>query len=165
MTDMKSKNPDCLLHAGPSPGERPSFGVRSIDSQTTQAFHQLRFHAEGLALELTVRLRVLGKSLAAACPGRGADGGKRAGGSVTYQNLRRQLDGFLGSLVDHDLAGHRCFPVIRNFLQDSLPYEVNGCVGDDPCRIERVEAVISLLSDNICENDEFTGGPTLSFSL
>jgi hypothetical protein len=162
---MISKNPDCLLHAGPSPGEMTTFGARSIDSQTTQAFHQLRFHAEGLALELAVRLRVLGKSLAAVCPGQGADEGKRAEGSVTYQNLRQQLDGFLGSLVDHDFAGHRYLPAIRNFLQDSLPYEVNGCVGGVPCRIERVEAVISFLSDNICENEELTGGPTVSFSL
>jgi hypothetical protein len=157
MTDMKSTTPHCLLRAGSSLGKRTSSNIRPIDSRTTQAFHQLRLHAEELALELAVRLRVLGKSLAAACPGPEAVDGN-IGGSAAYANIRRQLEGFFGSLADDDPAAHHCFPVVRDYLQNSLPVELNGCGGAAPCRIELVETVISLLSESIFEEDAFAGG-------
>ena len=162
---MKSTKPNCLLRAGSSFEERTSPGSRPIDSRTTQAFHQLRLHAEELALELTVRLRVLGKSLAAACPGPETVGGRRTGGLAAYTNIRRQLDGFFGSLVDGDFAGQHYFPIVREYIQEALPFELNGCVGDDPCRIELVEAVISLLSESTCEDDGFKEGLMLSYSF
>jgi hypothetical protein len=159
MTDMKSKNPHCLLRTGSS-----SSHGRPIDLRTTQAFHQLRLHTEELALELAVRLRVLGKSLAAACPGPEAVGRKRTGGLAAYTNIRRQLDGFFGSLVDGDFAGQHYFSVVREYIQETLPFELNGCVDADPCRIELVEAVISLLSESTCEDEAVTEGLILSFS-
>jgi hypothetical protein len=165
MTDMKSTNPDCLLRAGSSFVETTSPGSRPIDLRTTQAFYQLRLHAEELALELAVRLRVLGKSLASACPGPEAVGGKRTGGSAAYANIRRQLDGFFGSLVDDDLAAHHCFPVVREYIQETLPFELKGCADADPCRIELVEAVVSLLSESSCEDDGCMEGLMLSYSL
>jgi hypothetical protein len=165
MTDMKPKNPDCPLHAGSAPGERTSLGGRSIDPRTTQAFHQLRFHTEDLALELAVRLRVLGKSLVAACPEWGMAGEKRTCGSVAYQNLRRQLDCFLGSQVERAFAGQHYFPVVRDYIQDSLPFELNDCAGDDLCRIELVERAISLLSEDIPEYGGFSGQPASTLTL
>lgn len=164
MTDMKPDNPNCLLLATSSYlGKTPS-GGRSIDPRTAQALHQLRQHAEELALELAVRLRVLGKSLAAACPGPGVRGGRRTDGSSTYNNLRRQLDGFFGSLADRDFAVQHYFPVVREYFQETLPFELNGCVGDESCRIEQVEAVISLLSESSCGNGAFTEGLMTSIS-
>jgi hypothetical protein len=165
MTDMKSINLHCLLRDGSPFEERTSSNSRPIDSRTAQAFHQLRLHAEELALELAVRLRVLGKSLAATCPGPEAVGRKRTGGSAAYTNIRRQLDGFFGSLVDGDFAGQHYFPVVREYIQETLPFELNGCVGADPCRIELVEAVISLLSESTCEDDGFKEGLMLSYSF
>jgi hypothetical protein len=165
MTDMQPENPHCFHRAGRAFGEQASSGLRSLDSCTTQALHLLRINAEELALELAVRLRVLGKSLAAGCPGQRSIGDKSAQCSSAYQGLRRQLDGFLGSLVDSDCAGQRYLPVIRHYLHNALPPELHGCVGGDACRINRVEAVISLLSDNFYENDVFMEDPVLSFSL
>ena len=158
---MKPKNPNCCLHADASPVEKPSPGVSLIDSRTTQAFQQLRFHAEDLALELAVRLRVLGKSLAAACqqPGRSA-----ARKPVPYHALRLQFEHYMGSLVDRGFAQYRYFPVVRHCLQDSLPLEPNDCSGH-PCRIERVEQVISLLSENIHGNEDYSWAPAPLFSL
>jgi hypothetical protein len=165
MTEMNPKNPNCLHFAGSSLGEIAAFRGRSIDAQTMQAFQHLRLHAEELSLELAVRLRVLGKSLAVACPAQEAVIGKRTRGSLAYTNLRRQLDGFLGSLVDLDLTGQRYFPVIRHYFHQALPLELPSCGGDDACRIERVEAVVSLLSDSVGEDDLLTDGTLLSYSL
>jgi hypothetical protein len=162
---MPAKKTRCLLHAGSTPKDKASFASRPIDSKTTQAFHQLQFHAEELALELAVRLRVLGKSLGATCPGPAAVEGKRAGGLIAYKNVRRQLDVFLGGLTESEIAGHQCFPVIRHCIQDSLPYELNDCVVASSCRIELVETLISLLSDSICENHELAGGPLHAYSF
>jgi hypothetical protein len=155
MTEMKMNNHRCLSHAGPFPEERNPAGGRLIDAHTTQAFQQLQLHAEDLTLELAVRLRVLGKCLVMACPGLVAVVERKLGGAVAYENLRRQLEGFLGSLVDLELAGHHCFPVVRNYLQESLPLELGDCVGAAPCRIELVETIVSLLSGHSCENSAF----------
>ena len=165
MTDMKSINLHCLLRDGSPFEERTSSNSRPIDSRTTQAFHQLRLHAEELALELAVRLRVLGKSLASACPGHGAGDGKRTKGAIAYTKLRRQLDGFFGSLESRDFAGDRYYPVIRHYLQDALPGELEDRVCTDPCRIELVDAVISLLTENVFEGDGSTEGPAIFYSL
>jgi hypothetical protein len=162
-TDMNSKN-NCLLRAGSSPVERTPSGLRPIDSRTTQAFHQLRLHAEELALELAARLRVLGKSLAATCPGKGDADGKRTGAPAAYAKIRRQLDGFFGSLAGSEFAGNRHFLVIRDYLQATLPPEPNGCGAADPCRIELVEAVVCFLSESNCENDGLSERPMVSFS-
>lgn len=162
---MKHKNPDCLLRVGSSQGQRAFFGCRPVEARTTEAVHQLRHHTEDLALELTVRLRVLGKSLATACPGRGTSDGTRSGNLLAYQNLRRQFDDFLDSLVDRGFAGHHYFPVIRHYLQDFLPVELNGCIGAGRCRIEQVEAIISLLSASPGESIEFREDPLPPVSL
>jgi len=162
---MKSKNPNCYLHTGTSPAKRTSPGALSIDSRTAQAVQQLRFHAEEMALELAVRLRVLGKSLAAACLRLGTVTDKSRRNALAYQDLRGQLDAFLSLQEDRGLTGHPCFPVIRNYLKESLPYEVNGCAGNDPCRVERIETVIALLSENSSESYEFIGDPVISFSF
>jgi hypothetical protein len=159
MTDMKSINLHCLLRDGSPFEERTSSNSRPIDSRTTQAFHQLRLHAEELALELAVRLRVLGKSLAVACPGPEA-----AGGSAAYAGIRRQLESFFGSLGDGETAGHHSFPVVRDYLRETLPPELNGCIGANLCRIEVVETVISLLSESACEGDGFTEGLMVLYS-
>lgn len=131
-----------------------------IDSRTTQAFHQFQLHAEEQALDLAVRLRVLGKSLTSGCLGRGVATGKNA---EDFQSLRRQLENYLVSLVDHGFEKHPYFPTVRQCLQESLPFELNGCTGNH-CTIERVETFISLLSDHIRgKNDGFSGEPASSF--
>jgi hypothetical protein len=160
---MKSINPNCLLRAGSSLQERTSANSRPIDSQTTQAFHQLRLHAEELALELAARLRVLGKSLTAACQGPWAADGK-TGSPSAYAGIRRQLDGFFGSLLDGDFADHPYVPVVRDYIQKNLPSELNGCGNANTCRIEIVESVISLLSECACEQDAFAEGLMVSYS-
>jgi hypothetical protein len=131
-----------------------------IDPHTTQAFQSLRVHAEELALELAVRLRVLGKSLAAGCQGRGESTEYR---TAAYKSLRLNLENFISSLVEHGIAEHHYSPVVR-YLQDSLPFELAGCPGQ-ACRVGQVETVISLLSESVGENDDFSGAlaPSISF--
>lgn len=160
---MKPNNPNCLHRAGSAPRERTPVRDRPIDSQTTQALHQLRLHAEEVALELAARLRVLGKSLAAACPENGACGRKVKGASAAYASIRRQLDAFFGSLVDNDFAGQHYFPIVQDYIQETFPFEVNGCPGNT-CRIEHIEAVISLLSESTYENEAFSLNPVLLFA-
>ena len=162
MMDMKPKNPKCFLHADDSSAEKTSPDVSSIDSPTTQAFQLLLVHAEDLALELAVRLRVLGKSLAAVCCQQ--PGGAVARKPVPYHVLRQQFENFLGSLADHGFAQQNYFPIVCHYLQDSLPLEPKGCSGHT-CRIGRVEEVISLLSANTHEHEDYSWAPAPSFSL
>ncbi|WP_053551144.1 hypothetical protein [Desulfuromonas soudanensis] len=144
-------------------GDKLAFGPgRSIDAPITQAFHQFQMHSEKQALDLAVRLRVLGKSLASGCPGRGVAGGKEAEG---FQSLRRQLDNYLLSLVDHGFEEHPYFPTVCHCLRESLPSDLNGCAGEH-CSIERVETFISLLSErNRGGEDVFPGESAPSLSL
>jgi len=132
-----------------------------VDSRTTEVIRQLRLHAEDLALELAVRLRVLGKTLNSACPEQGS--GRTP--SSAYKGLRRQLDSFFASVASHEFAGERYFDHIRSYLQDALPPELGEAVCAEPCRIELVDEVVSLLSEVGCGNDELESLPAFSFSL
>jgi|GEM_PF-1936510 len=151
---MKTETNTCPLL-----DEVASGAGRQIDSRTTQAFHLFQLHAEEQALDLAVRLRVLGKSLASGCLGRGIATGKRA---EDFQALRLQLENYLVSLADHGFEEHPYFPTVRHCLQEALPLELNGCAGKH-CTIERVETFISLLSEHIRgEKYGFSGEPASS---
>ncbi len=134
----------------------------SIDSRTMHAFHQFQLYAEEQALELAVRLRVLGKSLVAGCQRHGNPSDTTA---VAYRSLRQQLGQHLASLAENDSAKDHNFATIRQFLQGSLPNELNGCAKNF-CSIERVEMLITLLSENFWEKEaHFSGKPIVSYSL
>jgi hypothetical protein len=165
MMEMQTNHPHCVQHTGRHPKIKTAPDRASLDSGIAQSFQLLRLHAEGRALELAARLRVIGKSLAASCPGHGGAAARTTPGAAAYQNLRRQLDGFLSAMCEAGAAGQHFFPAIHYFLQQILPHELNGCIGDEACRIERVETIVSLLSDAYCENDEFTGIPIITVAL
>jgi hypothetical protein len=75
------------------------------------------------------------------------------------------LENYLVSLVAHGFDEHPYFPTVRHCLQESLPFELNGCAGDH-CSIERVETFISLLSErNRGGEDVFPGESASSLSL
>ena len=156
---MKAKKKNCLLQADRPSGEIVRADGWPIDTHTTQAFQNFRAHAEDLALELAARLRVLGKSLAMGCPERVEFTGDKTTG---YQSLRLQLDRFIGSLVEHGFAELPYFSVVRDYFQEFLPVELNGCVGQ-ACRVEQVETVISLLSESANEQ-AFAEGLMVSYS-
>jgi hypothetical protein len=143
---MKSKNPNCVRRIDPAAWKRTPVAIPPAESDLTQVLQQLKRYSEGLTLELAARLRVLEKSLATACPGHGSDLKKKPEDSVPYKNLRRQLDIFLSSLENHHPTGAAFFPTIRQYLEQSLPYELQGCGDGEPCRIGWVEAVVSILS-------------------
>jgi hypothetical protein len=75
------------------------------------------------------------------------------------------LENYLVSLVAHGFDEHPYFPTVRHCLQESLPFELNGCAGEH-CSIERVETFISLLSErNRGGEDVFPGESASSLSL
>jgi hypothetical protein len=75
------------------------------------------------------------------------------------------LENYLVSLVAHGFDEHPYFPTVRHCLQEFLPFELNGCAGDH-CSIERVETLISLLSERILEGkDGFPVESASSLSL
>jgi len=146
MEKMDQENSGCSVPVRSSSASKSFSLTGALDLPTTRVFRQLRVQAEDLALELVVRLRVLAKGLAAACPGHGGKPGVPATDARIYRGLRRQLDDFFASLEDRDFAGHDYFHHIRRFLQDSLPWEPGACGGNETCRIELLEAVITLLT-------------------
>ena len=149
---MNSKNPCRQRHADRT---SRSSAAAAIDSRTRQALFQLRLHTEELALELAVRLRVLGNGMSAACQIAMADANKSTAESFAYANLRGQLDGFLGSHINGEFAKFQSFTVIRRYLLDTLPQELKICVSGGPCRLEIVEALVAMLSGNGHEHDGF----------
>lgn len=116
---------------------------RGIDADARQAFRELQNCAEDLALELTVRLRVLGKGLAAACQADGADTAQVSG---LYCTLRQQFDHFLNAQADEGLSAQEFFPTVRHYLREFLPAELGVCGSVPFCRVQQVETVIALLS-------------------
>jgi hypothetical protein len=157
MEKMSQENSGCSMQASSFSTTGTFDQVGALDSRTAQIFRQLQAQAEDLALELVVRLRVLAKSLAAACFGHGEKPEVVETDAGTYRGLRRQLDDFFVSLEDRDFAGDDYFHYIRRFLQDSLPWEPGGCEDNTPCRIEVLESVIALLSDNSAEELSWSG--------
>jgi hypothetical protein len=153
---MIAKIKKCPLRGEAAPRSR-----RPADLQTAQAFQQFQLHAEEQALALAVRLRVLGKSLSAGCQERGGSTDKEA---QDFQSLRRQLENYLVFLVGLGFDNQPYFPPVRHYLQDSLPLELYGCAGNH-CSIERVETLISLLSEGIRgKEDDFFEEPVSPFS-
>jgi len=160
--EMQMDHTPCVQRTGRRPRVKTSPDYALLDAGTAKSFQLLRLHAEGRALELAARLRVIGKSLAASCPGHGGVADRTAPGTAAYHNLRRQLDGFLSAMCEAGAAGQHFFPAIHYFLQQILPHELHGCIGDEACRIERVETIVALLSEAIGDNDEMAGIPLAS---
>ncbi len=156
--NMKTKKQNCLLRAG-TPGK--SNIDQPVDLHTRNAFRNLRLNAEDLALGLAARLRVLAKSLAAGCQGAENPTARK---NLAYKALRLQLDDFMGHFIDRGTSEHHCFPVVRDYLLEFLPLELRGCSGN-PCWLDQVERVISLLSESVCEIDEIWRETLPSFSL
>jgi len=163
--EMPTEQPHCFQQSGRRPKEKKPLDRQALDAGAARAFQLLRLQAEGRALELAARLRVIGKSLAVSCPGHGIVAPAKSVGAVTYQSLRWQLEGFLGSLADSEHAAQNALHDVRQALQQVLPKELHGCIGDETCRIERIETLVALLSDDCSENGDIAGIPALAFSL
>lgn len=147
---MKSKKNACLQQTGNRP----------VDSRTTVAFRQLRLQAEDLTLELGVRLRVLGKTMHSACPEQGTVLDPSA-----YKELRKQLDRFFASVARRKFPEDCHIHHIQSYLQDALPSELGEAVCGEPCPIELVETVISLLTESIFEEEPLAESLVISCSF
>ncbi len=123
----------------------------------------MRLQTEDLALELAARLRVLGKSLSMICPE--VKGEKRALEWNAYKEIRHHLDCFLDSVTHTEFTMPEVFNLVRQYLQDTLPLELDHCTGAGLCRIDIVEAVIALLSENVRENEGTERDLVAAFSL
>lgn len=156
-------------HHRPAPDTCPGRGTpahaRTIDRGTRQVFRQVGLHAEDLALELAVRLRVLGKCLEAICHQREPGTLPTGREATTYQRLRRQLDDFLDALGEHEGRGRHYVPGIRRCLDAALPATPVACSGSDGCCIELLGILVGELSGHHGSEAAFSGAPLLSFSI
>jgi hypothetical protein len=152
---MKSTNTNCLLSGGFAPLAGTSTADRQVDALTTQAFRNLRIQSEELALELAVRLRVLGRGLFAGCKESVTIGKRTSGGTAAYAALRLQLHQFLSSQTEDGSAEEHHLHAVQHYLQDLLPLaHRGGCLGRTECLVQQVETAIAILSGTLYENED-----------
>ncbi|MDF1581029.1 MAG: sigma 54-interacting transcriptional regulator [Desulfuromonadales bacterium] len=118
---MKIKNSLCSLQTADF-SQEINFSAKQL-----LAFKQLRSRAEDLSLALAVRLRVIAKSLAAACRNNQREGDDSfMEHSLTYTLLRHQLNVFLVTHINGEFNAFKPVATVRRHLLTTLPQNLEN---------------------------------------
>ncbi|MBW6512361.1 MAG: hypothetical protein K0A93_09675 [Desulfuromonadaceae bacterium] len=147
---MKTKNPPCSLQTADF-SQEINFSAKQL-----LAFKQLRSRAEDLSLALAVRLRVMAKSLAAACRNNQREGDNALmEHALTYTLLRHQLNVFLVTHSNGEFNAFKPVATVRRHLLTTLPRNLEICAAAKSCRVKTIEEMVALLTETHRESGDF----------
>lgn len=157
---MKIKNSLCSLQTADF-SQETNFSAKQL-----LAFKQLRSCAEDLSLALAVRLRVIEKSLAAACRNNQREGDDSfMEHSLTYTLLRHQLNVFLVTCINGEFNEFKPVATVRRHLLTTLPRNLEICADAESCRVKTIEEMVDLLTETHHESGDFPYSRTTNLHI